>query len=779
MLFTKSLITRFIPDFKNVPFNKFNDAINSLGMEIEGVYTFNKIENVVIGELLEANKVEGTHLSLCKVKIDSNTTNQIVCGASNLIVGKKVIVALEGARLPNGVIIAKREIHGMESNGMMCAYSELTNNKAVVADAEQDEIIMLDEGVVGSDQWMHLIGLDETIYDITVPANRNDENSYLVFCYELANKLDIKFEFNLKEFEKTIPSSEDGKVSADSKFCSALMFLDYDLNSDLIQRSNWATKAILMNHGIKPFNKLMDKLALITLLTNCPTNVYDADKLVGALRCKLGQAGLKFVGLNGKTYDLTKNDIVIYDQNQAVSLACVLGAESTKLTSRTSKVKIEVGNFNYANVRNTSIRLNIDTDASKRASRPLSNYLNLVALALIKKEFGQPTAQVGYFKPNWIERSIPLSYRTLSWFINEDIKKDFVASSLRKLGYATDWLLKTKFRPPYWRLDVRNQEDMYEDILKIIDINLLKPIAIEDKLLPIASNKEYELKSQIKDLLINNYFSEVKTYNLTHKKNLNKFNLFNVQNALQIQCNNSNREFFRTNLIDNMLKVYQYNDARKLDLIPIFEIQKLFSNSFNCLNLTCLCLGKYDVDGITKSTIFTNANYLKALVKEIAKILNVEVEFKIQQVEQFYDNESIGLFFNEKLIGYIGKIKKSQLKPYDLNNKDIYCLSINLDELLVAYKPLVKKVKGFGEYQRLSKDINIILDKQNAYMINQKINDIKSIEDIQDAKLINVFEKDNQIVYTVRYYLVDSKQFTTEDLEAVSKQVENLNNFKI
>lgn len=773
MLFTRKLITEFIPEFVNVSDETFTNAVNALGMEVESIYKYPEINNVVVGQLLEANKVEGTHLSLCKVKINENTTNTIVCGASNLIVGKKVLVALEGARLPNGVTIAKREIHGMESNGMMCAYPELTNNKTIVADAELDEIIMLDQGEVGSTKWQHLIGLDDTIYDITVPANRNDENCYFVFCFEVANKLGLQLKTNIYDIVKQYTQTGDVNLNLNAKICSCLAFLDYELNEKLISRSNWTLKSLLMNHGVKPFNYLMDKLAFITLLTNCPTNVYDADKIVGQIKCKQGSNGLKFIALNGKAYDLTKDDIVIQDQNQPIAIACVIGSEYTKLTPRTSRVKIEVGNFNYANVRNTSIRLNIDTDAAKRASRPLSNYLNLATIELIKKEFGQPTSISCFIKPNWVTKLITLGYRTLEWFIDEEISKDFAASSLRKLGYKFN-LLKTKFNVPYWRLDVRNQEDMFEDILKIIDINQLKSIEVEDKLLPIQSNLEYDLRQEIKDVMLNNYFNEVKTYNLTNKDNLNKFNLFKIDNPIKIICNNTNREYFRTNLIDNMLKVFKYNDARKLELIPIFETQALFTNTSKSLNLTALSLDKYCVDNITKSILYTNINYFKGIVNQIASVLNTKLNFKTIDVEQFYNNESIGIYHNDVIIGYIGKIRRSQLKPYDLNNKDIYVFTINLETLFDNYKTKQFKVKSFGAFQRLSKDVNIVLDKDNANQVNARLEGIKKLPDIVDARIINIFEKDGKMIYTVRYYLTDEKQFTTNDIEVVAKSIEKL-----
>jgi len=773
MLFTRKLIKKFIPEFDKVTDEQLTVAVNSLGMEIESVFKYSDVNNIVVGKLLKAEKVEGTHLSKCEVETGKDVVQHIVCGASNLQVGKYVLVAQVGAKLPNGITIAKRQIKGMESNGMMCAYSELAGIDTFVADAEKDEIIMLDNAEVGSTQWKELIGLDDTIYDITVPANRNDENCYLVFCFEVANKLNLKF---IVDFDALLPRSrlnEKHDIKLDEKTCSFLSFTDVTLTGENKTRSSWDLKSALMNSGVKPINALLDRLAYVTLLTNCPTHVYDADKLKGKMTCKLAPKGFKFNALNGKTYELTKDDIVICDETGPVSIACVIGSEATKVTDATKIARIEVGNFQFANVRNTSIRLNLATEASHRASRGYSNYLNMLAVLLAKIYFDNSLQDQVYFKPNWLLEPIEFSYDTLKIFINEPIEDKFVVESLKKLGFKSN-LMKTKFYAPRWRTDVFSQEDIYEEILKIIDINNLKPIEIEDKLLPLANNTEYDLRQELKNILLNNGISEVKTYNLTNKDNLNKFNLFGIKDHIKIQCNNANREYFRSSLIDNMLKVYQYNAARKLDLMAIFEIQKLFSDSKKWTNLTVLTLDKYEWDSVTDSYLTISVNMLKGICNSLAHVLNTKFNYKSVESEYFYSNECVAIYWKNEIIGYIGKIKNSLLKGYDLANKNIYCFSLNIDKPIAQYKKPDFKVRTFGQFQQLSKDVNIVLNKNNKAEIEEKIKKIRTHKFVLSTRIIKVFNKEDSIVYTVRYYLVDTKQFTTSDIAAISKEIEEL-----
>lgn len=771
MLFSRKLITLFIPDFKRVNDLEFTRAINSLGMEVESIHQYYIPNNCVIGQIKSITDIEGTHLHYCDVEVSPSVTNKIVCGASGLIVGKKVIVAKEGAKLPNGITIAKRNIRGYESNGMMCAYSELTGNKDTVADAELDEIIMLDEGEVGSEDWPKYIGMDDTIYDITVPANRNDENSYLILCYELAGKLGLWFNYDLKSLLKSLPAKSND-IEVNKNVCSFLSFTDFEVTPKYIGRSKWDNKAILMNHGIKPINYLLDKLALITLLTNCPTHVYDAEKLAGEMRCDIAKADTKFVGLNNKAYSLTENDILIYDQNHPVSIACVIGSDETKLTDKTKIARIEVGNFQFANVRQTALRLNTETDAARKASKPISNYMNLVTLDLIKKNLGKPIKESLTFNPNWYKYAIELDWDVLKWFINEPLDKNFVIEALKKQGYDNSILSRNSFKPAPWRLEVSNQADLFEDILKILDINKLQPISISDNLLPFADNTEYNLKQELKELLVTNGLCEVKTYNLTNKSNLDKFNFFKLNNPVKILCNNSNREYFRLSLIDNMLKAYQYNNARKLDLLPIFEIQNIFTNDLKQKTLSIITTDKMVIDNITNSFIAINLNSYKAMFDWAAKdVFNTSLEYKLESNEYCYNNESAVIYHENQPIGYMGKIKQSLLKDYDLDKHNIYCLTLNLEPLFKQYKPLKFKIKPFGIYQRLSKDINIELEPTTSHLISDKLAKINSLDDIESSKVINVFYKDNKVIYTVRYYLVDTKQFTTADIDNINKQL--------
>ena len=155
-----------------------------------------------------------------------------------------------------------------------------------------------------------------------------------------------------------------------------------------------------MNHQIKPINKLFDKLSYISLLTNCPTHVYDFDQIKHSISASYILNEQKFLALNGVTYTLAKKDICTFDGDKPIAIAGIIGGNDSKFTKKTQKIIIEVGNFNYVNVRNTMLNLNISTSAGKQLSKPISNFMNLYTIYFILKYFHQPKKMEISFVPN-------------------------------------------------------------------------------------------------------------------------------------------------------------------------------------------------------------------------------------------------------------------------------------------------------------------------------------------------------------------------------------------
>ena len=761
MILTRSLITKFIPEFWTISDESFTDACNALGMEVESINKYKKVENCIVGKILDITSHNNAHsLNVCKVKVGNNKINTIVCGAKNLQLGKYVIVALEGAKLPDGRTIEYKEVRGILSQGMMCSYSELTNCNLYVPTRQKDEIIMLDDAIIGDLEWEKYIGLNDTIYDVSAPANRNDLNSYLIFCLELAAKLNLKYDFNLKvDTEKLLISY---KNEYKNKFDS-LNFMYYENYHE--EFSDWIMQSLLMNHQIIPVNKLIDTLSYITLLTNCPMHVYDATKINGKLNCKQAESNFEVLALNGKTYEVLEKDLIIIDENKCVGIASVIGNDETKLVSSTQNYIIEIGNFNYVNVRETALRLNINTDASKRSSKPFSSFLSMLAVQLVKKFVGQPIDSKICNAINWNEKAIAYDEKLAEIFLNNKIKITIVKKYLTKFGFKFDG---NKIYAPQWRLDIYNNQDIFEEILKEIDINKLPTEKIVDSLLPITPNFEFETIQKIKKLLIENYFSEVLTYNLVSEEKFKRFNVFEKTKAIKIISNNTNRQLLRNNLIDAFLEIYKYNQSYRVDLLPIFEIQKLYPlNEKPINNLTIMSQNFYAIDSLSNSKIELNINFYKSIFDLVSVLLNTKFTYESCFNEYFYDNECLSINYENKIIGFIGKIKKSKLKFYDLDSSNIYCATLNLpNKLLENIKKQKFVLKPISSNQQIFRDININVKKSEN--INKFLKLFDQVDIIEKFNVIKTFEKNDETIYTIRYHLNDNRVYSSVEIEQIN-----------
>ncbi|MDE7433816.1 MAG: hypothetical protein K2M43_01580, partial [Mycoplasmoidaceae bacterium] len=261
MLVSKKAISYLIPEIKNISDELITKAFNNSGCEVERVINHNKVNNLVIGKILKVEQhPNADKLHVCKVQLnEEGLVHTIVCGASNLVEQKYVIVALQDAKMVDGREIQYKELRGVLSQGMICAYSELTEQIEFLSESENKNIILLDDAKIGDTEIAKYINFDDTIYDLSLPSNRNDLNSIYSICQELNGYFKLNFKNEIKE----VKFKEDShiSVSLNSSYCSGLSLLQ--IENFKVEESSWFVKSFLMNNGIVPKNNLLDKLALI------------------------------------------------------------------------------------------------------------------------------------------------------------------------------------------------------------------------------------------------------------------------------------------------------------------------------------------------------------------------------------------------------------------------------------------------------------------------------------------------------------------------------------
>ena len=352
----------WLAEFVDLPKNaeEIAELLTGAGVETENIETRGaKIDKVIVSQVMALSRhPNADRLTVCEVDDGSETKRQIVCGATNYKVGDKVPLALPGAKLPNGTEIRKSKRRGVESEGMLCSPIEL----GLGSDAA-GLLILSPETKIGAPISDLFPG--DTILDVEITPNRGDLLSHFGLAREIAALTGKKLKSAPREAKIDIKKS-DVIISA-TRECP--FFSVRKIDNVKVGRSPQWLRAKIESVGIRSINNIVDISNFVMLELGQPTHAFDADKLKGAINVRLARDGEKFLALDGKTYSLKPDNLVVADQERAVGIAGVMGGEETGVTESTKNILLEAAYFLPASVRRTARNLNLPSDASYRFER--------------------------------------------------------------------------------------------------------------------------------------------------------------------------------------------------------------------------------------------------------------------------------------------------------------------------------------------------------------------------------------------------------------------------
>src|SRR5437764_9125422 len=352
----------WLREFVDLPKNAEDvaDLLTRAGVETENIETRGaKIDNVIVSQIVaSARHPNADRLTVCEVEDGSGTKRQIVCGATNYKVGDKVTLALPGAKVPNGTEIRKSKLRGVESEGMLCSAIEL----GMGSDAA-GLLILSPEAKVGAP--ISDLFPSDTILDVEVTPNRGDLLSHFGLSREIAALTAKKLKS--RPDEAKVPIKKAGVTISATRECPFFSARKID-NVKVGPTPQWL-RAKIESVGIRSINNIVDISNFVMLELGQPTHAFDAGKLKGDIDVRLARDGEKFLALDGKTYSLKPDNLVVADQERAVGIAGVMGGEETGVTESKKNILLESAYFLPASVRRTARNLSLPSDASYRFER--------------------------------------------------------------------------------------------------------------------------------------------------------------------------------------------------------------------------------------------------------------------------------------------------------------------------------------------------------------------------------------------------------------------------
>ncbi|MGL4948414.1 MAG: phenylalanine--tRNA ligase subunit beta [Mycoplasma sp.] len=763
MLVSKKLLSSFNPIFKKISNAEFTNTCNKVGIEVENIFSHYPMENLQIAYIEEVEKhPNADKLNVAKVKLTKDTIVTVVCGAENIKANMYAIYAPVGTSFLDGRVIEERPIRGVESCGMLCGYQELTTIGIENMHVEDsDGIVLLDKAKLGDTAIYKYISNDDVIYDLSIPSNRSDLNAIVLLVNELCFGLEIENTVDLelsKEYKKPIMEIKLNKnIASDFGIIHVSKLPKYE--------PNWHEKQVLMSSGYKVHNNFLDLISLYTICFGNPIHVYDADSFeLKKLAIKAVSKETEFLALDGKTYLVPERSIGIYNGNELINVAGIIGSESTKFDN-SKGIYIEVANFNSELIKRTALALKTQTKAQAFFSKPYSPWITQHTFNSICDYLKSKNIKFKYAYNFSKVKGDVITYKTQDML-------DFIG--IKKINFKKNpYLEKDKYYVHPSRIDINNEFDVFEEALKIVDINKLEAKSPEFSMKETNSILTNSRTLKLKDFLVHNGLLEVKTYNLASNENFNSFNFFDHNHYIKIANPISKRrEVLRYSLFDEMLKVIQYNIYRKRESYNIFETQPICVSDKEFINNLSIVFNKpFYSDNITKSMINLNLLSIKSFIKNLALSINQEISFKIieKDIPEVYSNQIIAIVKNEEIIGYIARVRTTTLKKYDIQ-KDVYIATINTDVLVNENNDM--KLKPISEFPIVQRDHNV--EFKITDNIQTKISEVLALENVVHCSVKDVFNKEDTCVYTFVIKISSNKEtLSSHQIDKIMEQISN------
>ena len=574
---------------------KTGDLLTDLGLEVEGISTYQSIkgglEGIVVGEVISCEQHSNADkLRVTKVDIGTGEHLQIVCGAPNVAQGQKVPVATIGTTLYDAdggdFKIKKGKIRGEESYGMICAEDELGLGIG------HDGIMVLDKDLKPGTPCSDVFNIEnDQVFEIGLTPNRSDAMSHFGTARDLKAGL-LQQGHNLELISPSVSDFhiDNRTLKIDSEVEDhklAPRYCGVTISGLTVAESPTWLQNRLKAIGLTPKNNIVDITNYVLHELGQPLHAFDAIKIKGnKIQVKTLPAGTKFTTLDGVERELHQDDLMVCNADEPMCIAGVLGGLNSGVTEHTTSIFLESAYFNPVSIRKTAKRHALNTDASFRFERgidPNTTEYALKRAALLIQEIagGEITSGIEDLYPNKIEDfQVFLSFENTTKLIGQEIPKETIKSILTSLDIKVNSVTEggLGLTIPAYRTDVQREADIIEEILRVYGYN---NIEFSNKLNATMSHAskfdDHKLQNIIANQLIAQGFNEMMANSLTTANYTELSEQINNEHNVQMLNPLSNDlAVMRQSLLFSGLEAISYNINRKQQNLKFFEFGKTY-----------------------------------------------------------------------------------------------------------------------------------------------------------------------------------------------------------
>lgn len=785
-----------------LPVEEICKILTSIGLEVGGYEKFESVKGglkgLVIGEVKTCEPhPDSDHLHITTVDLGDGRLTPIVCGAPNVAAGQKVVVATIGTVLYDGdkeFVIKKSKIRGQESEGMICAEDEIGIG------TDHAGIIVLPADVkAGTPASEYYRITTDYVIEIDITPNRVDGASHLGVARDLAAylKQNGNIDYTLPSVEQYKADSTDAILSIEVKRPEAcIRYAGVCIEGVTVKESPEWLRNRLKAIGLNPINNVVDITNYILFELGQPLHAFDKDKIKGnKVILRSFPTGTKFVTLDGVERELNENDLMVCNEEAPMCIAGVFGGIESGITENTQNVFLESACFDPVFVRKTARRHGLSTDASFRFERGTDPNIVIYALkraALLIKELagGKITSDIIDIYPAPVKDfEVEVKYSHIDRLIGkaigkENIKKILTALEIKIVNESETTLLLHV--PPY-RVDVRREADVIEDILRIYGFNNIEvPSKVNSTLSYSPKPDDYRLKNVIADLLTGNGFNEIMNNSLTKASYFEGLETYKPENTVMLYNPlSSDLNAMRQSLLFGGLETIAYNINRKNNSLKLYEFGKAYTfhkkegedhlKQYREENHLALFLTG------SKTTASWNTKEARSdffTLKAYAEIVLTRLGFKtdalnVEENTQDILREGLDYTQNGKHLLTIGTVSPKLLKHFDIDQEVCYA-DFSWENLLKTLKNHTTVFTPLPKYPSVKRDLALLLDKKVSFKEVKELALRTEKTLLKAVTLFDVYEGEKlgagKKSYAVSFTLQDDEKTLTD------KQIEKIMN---
>jgi phenylalanyl-tRNA synthetase beta chain len=787
-------LEEFIHDLPSA--ERLSAILTAVGLEVEKLEKFEEIKGslngLIVGEVLECAKhPQADKLQVTKVDV-GNDNLQIVCGATNISVGQKVVVAPVGCIISpvnaEHFTIKKATIRGVESYGMICAEDEIG-----IGNNHEGILVLPGETKTGSSVSDYFKPYTDWIFEIGLTPNRMDAMSHFgvakdVYAYLLYHdRKDVKLQSPFSNgFRAGDSNSPVDVIIENSEACQR--YAGVTIANIQVRPSPAWMQSKLKAIGLRPINNIVDITNYILHEAGQPLHAFDADEIKGnKILVKNLPEGTLFVTLDGKERKLHAEDLMICNgAEEPICFGGVFGGLHAGVKNTTTNIFLESAWFNPAVIRSTSIRHSLRTDAAIRFEKgvDISRSVDVLKRAanMIKEIAGGEIASdvIDVYPEPKPKASVILKDNYLQKLSGKNFERQTVKSILQSLSFeiSNETPEALNIAVPYSKPDITLPADIVEEIMRIDGYD---NVEIPSAITIAPSNETGALKSAYKEkiagYLTGAGFSEIFTNSITNSSHYTEPILVNsvkIINSLSVDL-----DIMRPSLKETGLECIAYNLNRKNNDLLFFEFGNSYSineqGNYNEKEHLCLYIsGNRNEFSWKNKPIKTDFFFLKGICENIFSVCGL-TDIEYSQSEKNGSQFAFTISANGNLIGDIKAIDKNKLDKFSIKQLVLYA-DFNWQNIIELAKKITIEYTEIPKFPAVHRDLAIVLNKNISYsQVEKTIQNLK-INRLVNLTLFDVFESEKIGVdkksYAISFTFVDKeKTLTDKEIDAMMNRI--------